>query len=37
VAERGLGDVQKVRRARKPTCLMDGPDRAQMAKIDVHY
>jgi len=37
VAQRRLGDVQKVRRPRQPAGLVDGPDRAEVSEINVHY
>jgi hypothetical protein len=37
MAERRLGDVQDIRRPRQPARLMDGADRPEVAKLDVHY
>jgi hypothetical protein len=37
VAERGLGDVQYISRARQTTGLVNGADRTKVAELDVHY
>jgi hypothetical protein len=36
VAERALRDVQPIRRARQPALLVDGLDRPQVPKLDMH-